>query len=363
LFVEFPFSDSYRLLTAIMNNKFEDFLDKYSESDWLKALHDLLPAIHAVDRNATQIWFRFYPLSLYRYLRDAEDKAAVVQKFVMQGSYELKDQVDSSHAFLYGHRFWKTAKDEISKHAESFNGENTNLTDEIRRIAKTVAGQSKADESLTVGIVAVGLMTLTQVGLEAFVNAAGETSAPKGLMKKSPDQIVAARARDDSQGLFGFLKTVDKQWTVRYDERAGGKFRLMDDEEIASGAARDQSQNWLAKDPRCGEGVIPVECRSAACGTCWVGILGGPRNLTEVAARERKQMKIFGYNQGDDPKPILRLACQAKAHGAVSIVIPPWNGVFGKKVYGNVEDVELEPATTSAAKLRETISDAVKSGQ
>ena len=342
-----------------MNNKFEDFLDKHSETEWLKALSDLLPAIHAVDRNAVQIWFLFYPLSLYRYLRDAEDKTVAVQKFVMQGNYEIKDQIDSSHAFLYGHRFWKSVKDAISERAESFGNEDTNLTDEIKRIAKAVADQPKADESLTIGIAAVGLMTLTQVGLEAFQNAAGETSGPKSLMKKSPDQIVAERAKDDSQGLFGFLKTIDKQWTVRYDETASsGKFKLMDDEEIASGAARDQSQNWLANDPRCGEGVIPVECRSAACGTCWIGILAGAEKLSDVDARERKQMKVFGYNQGNDAKPILRLACQARAHGAVSIVIPPWNGVFGKRVYGNVEDVELEPATTSAAKLRETISDA-----
>ena len=344
-----------------MNNRFEDFLYKHSEADWLKALNDVLPAIHEVDRSAAQIWFRFYPLSLYRYLQNAEDKAVAVQKFVMQGVYELKDQIDSSHSFLYGHRFWKTVKDEISTRAESFDNSEVNLTGEIKQIAKAIAEKSKVNESLTVGISAVGLMTLTQVGLETFKNSAGEMTAPKGLMKKSPDQIVAERAKDDSQGLLGFLKTINKQWTVRYDETTSdGKFKLMDDEEIASGAARDQSQNWLAKDPRCGEGVIPVECRSAACGTCWVGILGGAEKLSDVATRERKQMKIFGYNQGDEPKPILRLACQAKANGAVSIVIPPWNGVFGKKVYGNVEDVELEPATTSAAKLRETIASATK---
>lgn len=340
-----------------MTTKYEDFLNNYSETDWLKALNDLLPAIHSVDQSAVQIWFRFYPLSLYNYLQNAADKAAAVQKFVMQGDYELVNQIDSSHAFLYGHRFWKTVKDEIAKRAASFNNENTDLIDEIRRIAKAVAEQTKVDESLTVGIAAVGLMTLTQVELEAFKNSSGKTSAPQGLMKKSPDQIVKERAQDDSQGLFGFLKTVDKQWTVRYDETANaGKFKLMNDEEIASGAARDRSQNWLEKDARCGEGVIPVECRSAACGTCWVGILAGAEKLSDVAARERKQMKIFGYNQPDDAKPILRLACQARAHGAVTIVIPPWNGVFGKKVYGNVEDVELEPATTSAAKLRETLA-------
>jgi hypothetical protein len=43
--------------------------------------------------------------------------------------------------------------------------------------------------------------------------------------------------------------------------------------------------------------------------------------------------------------------------GNVTIVIPPWNAVFGKKVYGNVEKLELEPATTSAKRLRETIAE------
>ncbi len=342
-------------------NKYEIFLNKHTETDWLKAVEETLPAIHEVDRNAAQIWFRFYPLSLYRYLQTAEDKAVAIQKFVMQGKYELKDQIDSSHTFFYGHRFWKEVKDEISSRAESFNSESANLTDEIKQIAKAAADKLKVNESLTVGITAVGLMTFTQVGFDAFKNAAGKITSPDDLMKKSPDQIVNQRGKDDGQGLLGFLKTINKQWTVRYDENAaGGKFKLMDDEEIASGAARDQSQNWLAKDPRCGEGVIPVECRSAACGTCWIGVLGGAEKLSDVAPRERKQMKIFGYNQGDAAKPILRLACQAKANGAVSIVIPPWNGVFGKKIYANVEDVELEPATTSAAKLRETIASATE---
>lgn len=344
-----------------MSNKLEEFLNKHSENDWLIVLNNLLPTIHPVDRNATQIWFRFYPLSLHRYLQNAEDKAVVVQKFVMQRDYELVNQIDSSHAFLYGHRFWKIVKDIITARADSFADEKADLQDEIKRIARSVAENLTVDESLTIGISAIGLMTLTQAGLDAFRNAKGETTMPKSLLKKSPDQIIVERAKDDSQGLFGFLKTVDKQWTVRYNENAeNGKFKMMNDEEIASGAARDQSQNWLAKDPRCGEGVIPVECRSAACGTCWVGVLAGAEKLSDVAPRERKQMKVFGYNQGEDARPILRLACQARATGAVSIVIPPWNGVFGKKVYGNVEDVELEPATTSAARLRQTIASATE---
>ena len=74
-------------------------------------------------------------------------------------------------------------------------------------------------------------------------------------------------------------------------------------------------------------------------------------------------MKTFGYNQPDDEKRFLRLACQAEALGNATIVIPPWNGVFGKKVYNNVEEVELEPITTSAKKLRETIASAAAAGK
>jgi ferredoxin len=344
-----------------MSNNFEDFLNKFNENDWLQALSELLPAIHEVDRNAVQIWFRFFPLSLYRYLQKTEDKAVAIQKFVMQGNYELKDQIDSSHKFLYGHRFWQNVKEAIINRSSSFNNDSANLSDEVKQIAKTVADKAKVNESLTTAISAIGLMTLTQAGLENFKNSQGKIEAPKGLMKQSPDQIVKERLKDDSQGVLGFLKTVNKKFTVVYDESASdGKFQIINEEELASGSARNQTKKWREMDARCWEGVIPVECRSAACGTCWVGILEGEEKLSEVSRLERKQMKVFGYNQPADDKPFLRLACQAKAFGNVTIAIPSWNGVFGKKVYNNVEEVELEPATTSAAKLRETIASATE---
>lgn len=339
---------------------FENFLNKFNEKQWLGVLTSVAPAIHEVDRHAVQIWFRFYPLELFRYLQSAENREKAIQQFVMQGEYELKNQIDSSHRFLYGHRFWKETREAIVKHAADFTSETGDLADEIRRLAADAASAAKTSENLTVGITMVGLMTLVQVGLEAFKQSAGAISVDAKSAGQSPEKIVEQRAKDDSQGIFGFLKTNNQQWTVNYiDDTDSGKFRLTNDEEIASGAARDQSKNWVERDFRRGEGVIPVECRSAACGTCWVGVLGGAGKLSEVTPRERKQMKIFGYNQGDEARPLLRLACQAKAHGAVSIVIPPWNGVFGKKIYGGVADVTLEPATTSAAKLREAISTAM----
>ena len=51
-----------------MNNAFVEALETKTEQEWLAAVESLLPSIHEVDRNAVQIWFRFYPLDLVKYL-------------------------------------------------------------------------------------------------------------------------------------------------------------------------------------------------------------------------------------------------------------------------------------------------------
>ena len=103
--------------------------------------------------------------------------------------------------------------------------------------------------------------------------------------------------------------------------------RLIVQHQPITAAKRPIRQALISRRP---EGPIPVECRSASCGTCWVGVLGGAEKLSDVAVREGKQIKEFGYIDTTEPKPLIRLACQAKTYGAVSIVIPPWNAVFGK---------------------------------
>jgi ferredoxin len=341
-----------------MTTKFETFLSTFDEKDWLKVVEELSANIHEVDRDAVRIWFRFYPLSLLRYLQSVEDQSAAIHKFALQGDWELKNQIDSSHHFLFGHRFWKETKKAIEQRLESFDGASGDLLIEAKQLAQNVANDAKAKTTLTLGISLIGLMTLNQVGADAFKAAKGEVKISDN---RQPEKIVAERTKDDSQGMLGFLKTIDKKYSVAWNDKSGdGKFAIISDEDIATASAKDRSEDWKAKDERCWEGVVPVECRSASCGTCWIGVLGGKEKLSEVAPRETKQMKIFGYQQPDDAKPYLRLACQARISGNTTIVIPPWNGVFGRKVYG-IEDVELEPATTSAKKLRETISDAINS--
>ena len=307
---------------------FEDFLKQHDEESWSATLTTLLRSIHEVDRNATQIWFSFYPLSLFQALERSDDPDTLEQRLLMQGKFYLKDQIDSSHTFLYGHRYWPEVKSAVQKHARAFSaGDNRSLADQIL----SVAGQLKVEQSLVIGITAVAFMTIRQAGLATFEAAPGQMLIDKKHARKSPSEVLRERAVDDSQGFFSFLKTIDKKWTITYDENDDrAKYRLNHMQDLAWGAADDRSRNWRELDPRRIEGPIPVECRSASCGTCWVGVLGGAEKLSDVAAREGKKIKEFGYIETSEAKPLIRLACQAQAQGAVSIVIPPWNGVFGK---------------------------------
>src|ERR1043165_9941425 len=341
-------------------NPFENFLNQQSEEAWSATLATLLRSIHEVDRNATQIWFAFYPLSLWRALEAAADRAKLVQELLLQGDYELKNQIDTSHHFLYGHRFWPQVKravehlesedasdlklvqelllqrdyelknqidtshhflyghrfwPQVKRAVEHLESEDASgkLADKILAVARGIAKDLKKDESLLVGITAVAFMTVQQAGLDAFKAAPGTITIDKKHAQKSPEQVLHDRARDDSQGMLGFLKTVNKQWTVTWDENDNrAKYKLREGQDIAWGAAEDQTRDWRSIDPRRIEGPIPVECRSASCGTCWVGMLGGAEKLSDVAALEGKKIKEFGYIDTAEPKPLIRLACQAQ---------------------------------------------------
>jgi ferredoxin len=339
---------------------FEAFLNQHDEEAWSAALATISRSIHEVDLNATKIWFAFYPLALFHALEAAEDRETLAKQLLLQGNYDLKNQVDSSHHFLYGHRFWPQVKKAVEQHASVPDGEAqtkvyaASLADQIMSVANRAAQDAKRDASLLIGITAVAFMTVQQAGIAAFKAAPGAVMIDNKHAKQSPEQILRERAKDDSQGMLGFLRTVNKQWTVTWDENdSAAKYKLREGQDLAWGAADDQSRDWRAIDPRRIEGPIPVECRSASCGTCWVGVLGGAEKLSDVAVREGKKIKEFGYIDTAEPKPLIRLACQAQAGGAVSVVIPPWNGQFGKYVRGAEEGAEKPMLLSQRSKAPE----------
>ena len=123
------------------SNTFENYLASIRESDWNSALAALLPSIHPVDRNAVQIWFRFYPLSLEQFLSNADDINEAKRSIAMQGDFGLDTRIDTSHHFLYGHRYWTAVKAAIEAESQVFQGGDVNLADEIAQIATMIAAR------------------------------------------------------------------------------------------------------------------------------------------------------------------------------------------------------------------------------
>jgi len=127
--------ESWVLVEQVLMNTFENYLTQQSESNWQEAIETLLPSIHSVDRNAVQIWFRFYPLSLERFLSASENTEEAKRSIAMQGDFGLDDKIDTSHNFLYGHRYWTAVKAALEAESQVFQGESVSLADEITQRA------------------------------------------------------------------------------------------------------------------------------------------------------------------------------------------------------------------------------------
>jgi len=309
---------------------FQAFLNQADDEAWARVMTELLPAIHPVDRAATRIWFSFFPLKVLRALERSPEPERRAKELLLQGKYRLAEQIDTSAEFLYGHRYWPEVKQAVLDYAEAAMAPaSLALAEQIQEVARRTAEALRVEPSLLAGITAVAFMTFQQVGSEAFHQTA-VASHPRAKRAKSPEQILKDRARDDSPGWLGFLKTVDKEFTVTFNERdPSAAFKVVNMQDLTMAAAKDR-RDYRSRDPRCIEGPIPVECRTAACGTCWVGILSDTSKLSEPGEREVKKMKEFGYSGFTaDRDSVVRLACQTKCYGNVSIVIPPWNGIIG----------------------------------
>ena len=307
---------------------FRDFLNRHDEPAWDRVLADLEPSLHPVDREGTRIWFGFWPLKLRRLLHESIDEAATAREYLLDGRYRLEHQLDESVEFLYGSIYWNRVKEALLQRSESASHlDLESLGSEIRRLAGGVAAHLKVRKSLLLGISAVALMAFQQVGAQPFRSGSG-SGTPRSK-RPMPEKILKHRSRKTSQGLFGFLRTVNRKFTVRFDEsKRDATFSCIEGQDLSSASAGDE-RDYQTRDPRCIAGPIPVECRVASCGYCWIGILSGRENVVELSEHERRRLNYFGYldsSSHDETHPIIRLACQSKCYGDVTVVVPPWNG-------------------------------------
>lgn len=318
-------------MNAAAGIDFVSTLAERTQSDWDQAVEEVLPSAHPVDREATRIWFRFWPLRLCREFEKSSDPEQTAKDLELDGRFQLKDQIDTSVTFFYGSRYWPQAKEAVLAIAADPGPDGASLSQLMRRAADRAASAASVDASLLIGVSAAAWMTLRQCGLDVLASAA-DAAAPSPFGNRSPEQVLKARQRT-SGGVFDFLKGASRVFRVTWNEGEKEGFPARNGQDLSWAAAGDK-RDYTSLDPRRLEGPIPAQCRSAACGYCWVGILQGKENLSQVTEFERRRLDYFGYRtRGAEPQsqPSIRLACQAKCQGDVTVVVPPWNGVLDGK--------------------------------
>ncbi|MEW5974690.1 MAG: 2Fe-2S iron-sulfur cluster-binding protein [Acidobacteriota bacterium] len=317
-------------MIVVQESALQQFLNQHDEQKWARALESLLPAIHPVDQPATRVWFSFWPLKLASALRNGEEKQ-VRKDFQLDGCFRLEEQVASSVLFLYGSRHWVEMRDEILKYAETcLQPEVQTLEKHIEEVASRLSLRLHVPRSVLLGIAAVGFMILQQVGP---VGLAADSDTRSALPDQSLtwNDVLKKRNRESGSGFLQWLTGGDRRYPVVFDEQnPESTFTALKGQDLSMACSADK-RDYRSRDPRRIDGPIPAQCRSGACGYCWIGVIAGQDRLSELTDFEERRLRHFGYRWLDakeDRHPVIRLACQSKCYGAVSIVIPPWNGVL-----------------------------------
>jgi ferredoxin len=301
------------------------FLEQQSQKAWIDTLAELESSIHPVDRPTTRIWFGFWPMKLREALSSSPDAPRLMD---LEGNWKLEAQIDGSVRFFYGAHFWPSVKKAVLSEKVSAG---SSLASIVRRVSEVVAETEKVDRGLVLGISAVALMLLRQVGEEALARLK-DSPAEGPLLSKDPERVLANRERK-SGGLVAFLKGVNRSWDVRWDElRPQAVYRAISGQDLAMAGASDR-RDYRELDYRRVDGPVPVECRVGSCGYCWVGVVSGRDRLSPMTDFERERLRYFGYdaaNAEGDSNPHIRLACQAQCHGDLTLVVSPWNGELSR---------------------------------
>ena len=312
---------------------FEEYLGEKNEQVWFETLNLIYSDIHQVDRDATKIWFSFWPLKLAQGLDKAKNLENTFKKFQLDGNPLLREQIDESVKYLFGARFWVPVKKAVLTYSKgNVDPKGISLDQHILKLSREVENQLSIDAGVLVGIVAISLMILKQVGFSSL-SAVSDRLIPINNTE-SPDKVL--KSRKVNGGLRNILGWKSKMHQVIFDERTRTSFFEAADGQDLSMASKGDKRDFRSQDSRKIAGPVPAQCRSGACGYCWIGILAGQKNLSKLTEFEKDRLEYFGYSSPEDDikeHPVIRLACQSKCYGKVSITVPPWNGVlFTKEV-------------------------------
>jgi hypothetical protein len=261
---------------------FVEYLSRYTAADWANTIETLAPEIHPIDLDATRIWLAFHP----------EGPAAA--------------RIDSSHAFLYGHRYWPQVKRAVLAAAKDSAWPST-LAELVDRVADHATRTTQVDRDQLLGVTAASLVTLRHRGIDSFVASSGSVQLPHRAHVRSIRQVRRARAR--------------QRWRPLAALFGGRRFRMTLTEGARDGFFEVRQGATVAEGM---PGSLRL-CSANCSGACAIGILSGAEYLSDVGETELELLRqanlaslttATGY-------PLIRLACHARPLGDVSLVTRP----------------------------------------
>ena len=126
---------------------------------------------------------------------------------------------------------------------------------------------------------------------------------PQGVLAKTPEQIIAARKKNDSQGIVGIFRGIRAQYTVTFDERRhDARFTVINQQQLTTASAND-TRDYSKRDAR--------NCRRTDSGAVPDGIvrhlLGGHSRRQRASlggrcAREEadERVRLHQYARAED---------------------------------------------------------------
>ena len=211
---------------VVVRELFLAFLAQHDDGAWLRLVDRLETSIHPVDRAATRIWFHFFPLALQRAMERPERRRSRATHDAGGPNGGLPIKPTRRTVFLRppatGSGF-ATPRSSMStrptRQAASISGRRCMRSRAAPRLRRP------SMEPIVLGISAVALRTLQQVGPERLAGAA--QPAPGAQSTDISRGRASATRRAGSSGLLGWLKGAGRVEVVFDEHRPEARFPLI----------------------------------------------------------------------------------------------------------------------------------------
>ncbi len=192
-------------------------LCRYDSRGVAAGRRDAAAEIHPIDRDATRIWFAFFPLDLHLALESADDASRRGARARPDGPWRLADQISASHRFLFAHRYWPQVKSAVQT---AFTGSGPeDLAALVSAVAEAAARTARSRSGVPAGHERRGAHDAAAGWRRRVRGRAGHRPSVRtrcGSCRRIRSE--AAAPGTTGRACLDLPGGINKRWTVTFDE-------------------------------------------------------------------------------------------------------------------------------------------------